>query len=106
MDLARWFDNPFNRTDGSLTLPIIAFVLSVAVGLFLRRMEWSGAAVLAAMIGSVSFFVMYSAFHGIGPLSVMGLGMMFVWALVVTIPTVGLIRLLMRWIAGKPKRAE
>ncbi len=37
--LARWFDNPFNRTEGTLTLPLLMLVLSVVVGLFLRRME-------------------------------------------------------------------
>lgn len=104
--LARWFDNPFNRTEGTLTLPLLMLVLSVVVGLFLRRMEWLGAAVLAAMIGAGVFFVMYTAFHGFGPLSLMGLGMMFVQGVIVCIPVVGAIRIVMAWIAGKPRRAE
>jgi hypothetical protein len=107
MEGIRWlFDNPFNHTHSMLTLLSIVGVLSVGFALFARRMEWMGAAALVAFIGSFGFFLTFTILHRFGPLSLMGLGMMFIAGVMVALPTVGVIRVLMRWLGGKSAKAD
>jgi hypothetical protein len=103
----RWvFESPFQKGLGILTLALIVSVLSLLLGIFVRTMEWVGAAVMAAMVGSFFFFVVFTLTHRFGPLSLMGLGMLFVMGLMIALPIVGAVRLVMRWTHGKPARAD
>jgi hypothetical protein len=100
------FESPFQPGPGKLTLTLIVGALSLWLGVFVRAMDWLDAVAMAAMVGSFFHFMVFSITHRFGPLSPMGLGMMFVLGVMIALPIVGAIRLVMRWTSGKPIRAE
>ncbi len=84
MDWVRWaFGNPFSDGPGMLTLTLILRALSAAFAGFLRKRRGLGVAMFAAMIGSFGFFVIFTLTHRFGPLSLLGLAMMFALGLFV-----------------------
>jgi hypothetical protein len=107
VDWLRWaFSNPFNDGPGMLTLALIVGGLSLWLGFFVRTMEWMGAAAMAAMVGSFFYFMVFTITHRFGPLSLMGLGMMFLLGMMIALPTVGVIRAVQRWMGLKPGHSE
>lgn len=102
----RAFGNPFSDRPGMLTLTLILLALSAAFAGFLRKRRGLGVAMLAAMIGSFGFFVIFTITHRFGPLSLLGLAMMFTLGLFVALPTVGAIRAALGWLGSKPRRPD
>jgi len=104
MDWVRWaFGNPFSDGPGMLTLTLILRALSAAFAGFLRKRRGLGVAMFAAMIGSFGFFVIFTLTHRFGPLSLLGLAMMFTLGLIVALPTVGVIRAALGWLGSNPR---
>lgn len=107
MDWVRWaFGNPFSDRPGMLALTLILRALSAAFAGFLRKRRGLGFAMLAAMIGSFGFFVIFTITHRFGPLSLLGLAMMFTLGLFVALPTVGVIRAALGWLGPNPREAR
>lgn len=103
----RWaFSSPFNDGPGMLTFALIVVGLSLLLGLLVRAMEWTGAAVMAAMVGSFFHFMVFTITHRFGALSLLGLGMLFVLGVMIALPTVGVIRAVQRWMGLKPGHSE
>lgn len=84
-----WLFNPERNT---IIVMLVAFLLSAGLAIFRRKMEWSGAAVLAAFIVSMVFFVLGCIRYGFGPLFLIGWGMLFIPGVAVALPTVAVLR--------------
>ncbi len=89
MDWLAWL---FARERYLIILLAAVFVLSASLALFRHKMEWSGAAVLAAFIVSTVFFVLGCIRYGFGPLFIIGWGLPFIYGLLIALPTVAAIR--------------
>lgn len=64
-----------------------------------------GAAAMVTMVGSFSC-VLFTITHRFGPLSLMGLGMLFIMVMMIALPVLGVIPAVLRWLGLKPGHAQ
>jgi len=102
MDWLGWlFSNPFSHGHSMLAYLAMVLAASIVVAFGVRRMEWSGAAWLAVLVSTAVFLVIHGAFHGIGPMFVVGFGMLGLCGGMLAGPVVGVIRILLARSAAK-----